>query len=536
MLIRIDEIILPFQTNPAILQNKIVEILDLPLSSKFSYEIVKRAIDSRNKRQINFVYSVEVKIDHEEKIISKIEKNDLKKFRSHRLRLQEEYSYEIPKCKKQKQRPIIVGSGPAGLFAALILAKAGLNPLIIERGKKVDDRLKDIKKMQDSGKLNPNSNVQFGEGGAGTFSDGKLSTLITNHRIKYIFQEMVKAGAPEDILWDAKPHIGTDNLQGMVKNLREKIIKLGGEFRFESIMTDIIFKNNKISAIMLNDEEKIPAKDVILAIGHSARDTYEKLYERGLKMAAKPFSMGIRIEHKREMIDRSQYGDFYNEKKLGAARYKLVAHVPDGRSVYSFCMCPGGYVMASSSEENRLTINGMSEYARDNENSNSALLVNVFPEDFDNDSPLAGVEFQRHWEAKAFELGGGGYKAPVQLLGDFLQNKKSEKLGAVKPSYRPGFTLVNLRDCLPNFIYENLKKALPQFENKIKGFTKHDAVLTALESRSSAPLKILRDEESFESSVAGLYPTGEGAGYAGGIVSSAVDGILVAEEILKKYL
>ena len=536
MLLRIDEIILSINESADVLEDAIIQILNLKGNEIFLYKIVKRAIDSRNKREINFVYSVEVKIDSAEKVLIDVEKWDQKLFRRHRLRLVEEYNYEISHIKKEiKKQPVIVGSGPAGLFSALVLVKAGFKPLIIERGKMVDERIKDVEKFRRKGKLNLNSNIQFGEGGAGTFSDGKLSTLITNHRIKYIFEEMVEAGAPEDILWDAKPHIGTDNLQAMVKKLREEIISLGGEFRFETTLTDIELKKKKITAIIVNGEEKIKVDDLVLAIGHSARDSYEKLYERGIEMEAKPFSIGLRIEHKAEMINKVQYGEYFNDDRLGAARYKLVAHVPEGRSVYSFCVCPGGYVMASSSEEERLTINGMSEYARDGENSNSALLVNVFPKDFGSDHPLAGVEFQRKWEHKAFIAGGSNYFAPVQLVRDFLKNKKSESLGRVTPSYKPGFILSNLADCLPDYVSENIRKALPQFEKRIKGFTNNDAVLTALESRSSAPVKILRNDD-FQSNMAGLYPTGEGAGYAGGIVSSAVDGVLVAESIIEKYL
>jgi len=535
-ILRIDEIILPINQSEKFLLKKIIGILEIKENTVVDFNIVKKAIDARNKRQINFVYSVEIKIEKPEELIQKIEKKNLKKFRRHRLRLIETYNYEIKTVKREiESRPVVVGSGPAGLFAGLVLARAGLKPLIIERGKPVEDRVKDIDKFRTEGILNTESNIQFGEGGAGTFSDGKLNTLITNHRIKYIFEEFVKAGAPESILSDAHPHIGTDNLKVVVKNLREKIISLGGEFRFFTCLTDLNIKEGKLESIIVNDGEEIKTYNLILAIGHSARDSYEKLYKRDLEMEAKAFSIGVRIEHKVEMINKCQYGEFYNDERLGTARYKLVAHIDGGRSVYTFCMCPGGYVMAAASEKERLVVNGMSEYNRDAENSNSALLVNVFPEDFNSDHPLAGVEFQREWESKAFLAGGSDYFAPVQLVGDFLKNKKSEKFGKVIPSYKPGTNFARLDECLPSYVAENIRKALPILDKKIKGFASDDAVLTAIESRSSSPVKFYRDE-NHESNIKGIYPAGEGAGYAGGIVSSAVDGLLVAESIIEKYL
>ena len=411
-----------------------------------------------------------------------------------------------------------------------------MRPILVERGKNVDERVKDVGNFFATGKLNINSNVQFGEGGAGTFSDGKLHTLVNDPRKKFIFESFVKAGANPEIMFDAQPHIGTDKLRGVVQNIRKKIIDLGGEVRFEKCLTDIEIKDGKIKAAILDGKARIETDDLILAIGHSARDTYEMFFSKGLVMRQKPFAIGVRIEHKAEMINKSQYGEFWNHPNLPTARYKLVAHLENDRSVYTFCMCPGGTVVASASEEGRLVTNGMSEEKQNRENSNSALLVNVLPDDFESSHPLAGVEFQRKWEEKAYELGGGNFKAPAQLVGDFLADRISEKIGNVLPTYRPGITLAELKRCLPKYVAESLKKALPILHKKISGFADPEALLIGVETRSSAPVKIVRDEKSFQSNILGIYPAGEGAGYAGGIVSAAIDGMMVAEKIIEKHL
>ena len=533
-MISIQEIKLPFNHNPKDLQNKIAEILDLNFADVKNFTITKRAIDSRQKhKMIYFVYSVNVQIDAD-KSLSPLKKGIKEQYR---IAIKEPYIYEIPKIKKEKikQRPIIVGTGPCGMFAGLLLAKAGSKPIIIEQGQDVDTRVKDVENFLKTGKLNTESNIQFGEGGAGTFSDGKLNTLITNPRINYIFSEFVKAGAPANILWDAKPHIGTDKIRIVSKNIRKEIITLGGEVHFNTKLTDLKINKNKLTGIILNNNEEIATDTLILAIGYSARDTYEMLYRNQLDIEQKPFAIGVRIEHKADMINKSQYDKFYQEKKLGMARYKLVSHSEKNRSVYTFCMCPGGYVVPATTEKNCVVINGMSEYAQDGENSNSALLVNVNEKDFASHHPLAGVAFQKKWEQKTFEVGGGNFSAPIQLVGDFLKNKKSTAIKNIKPTYQPGTTLASLKDCLPDFVVSSLQEALPKLDKKIAGFAHPEAILTAIESRSSSPLRLTRDPKTWQSNIAGIYPAGEGAGYAGGIVSSAVDGIMVSEAILNNY-
>lgn len=535
-MISIQQIILPFTHSEDALQKKVAEILGLTFNEIKKLTITKRAIDSRKKNQmIYFVYSVELSVDKEADVL----KNKIarKNAEYHRIEIRESYSYELPKIDPDKankigKKPIVVGTGPCGLFSALILAKAGLKPLVVERGGDVDSRIKDVETFLSTGKLNIKSNIQFGEGGAGTFSDGKLNTLVANPRIKYIFEEFIKAGAPDSILVDAMPHIGTDKIRNVAKHLRKQIEALGGEVRFNTKLTDLKISKNKITAVILDDKEEIETDVLVLAIGYSARDTYEMLHHRNLDMTQKPFSIGVRIEHKAEMINKSQYDKFYNDKKLGSAKYKLVSHSENNRSIYTFCMCPGGYVMPSSSEEGVVVTNGMSEYAQDGENSNSALLANVGPKDFKSEHPLAGMEFQRELERKAFELGGCNYYAPVQLVGDFLKKQKSAEIRSIKPSYKPGFKLASLDECLPDFVAKSLREALPKLDNKIKGFAHPDAVLTAIETRSSSPVRITRDQESMQSNIAGIYPAGEGAGHAGGIVTSALDGIRVSEAII----
>jgi hypothetical protein len=492
---------------------------------------VKKSIDSREKQNILFIYSVDV--DLKDKNVNILKPNPVK----HRAKWVEEFVYEIAKVPEnsERKRPVVVGTGPAGLFAGLALARAGLRPIIIERGRDVESRIRDVETFMKTGKLDTSSNIQFGEGGAGTFSDGKLYTMINDPRSKYVFEELVEAGAPAEILYTAKAHVGTDKLRILVKKLREKIISLGAEVRFETCLTDLEIVNDRLVAIIVNGTEIIETDTLVLAVGHSARDTYEMIYDKGLHMTQKAFAMGVRIEHDAGMINRSQFGDACVDPKLGTASYKLVTHSEQERSVYSFCMCPGGHVVAASSEDGRLCINGMSEYLQDSGISNSALLVGVNPEDFGSTHPLAGIEFQRKWEEKAFKLGGSNYHAPAQLVGDFLRKVPSKGIGKLGSTYLPGITMTSLDECLPDFITKALRKALPELDRKIKGFASNDAILTAIEARSSAVLRITRDKETLESSIAGIYPSGEGAGYAGGITSSAIDGLIVAEKIIERY-
>jgi uncharacterized FAD-dependent dehydrogenase len=527
-IIRIEEISLGIDDSESFLKEQVAIILNITEQEITSLNIVKRAVDSRHKKKILFNYSVDVEVANPD--IVKVGNA------RHRTRWQEPYNYEIKKANKQPvNRPVVVGCGPSGLFCALLLAKAGLKPLIIERGNDVETRVKDVTNFFKTGKLNPVSNIQFGEGGAGTFSDGKLYTLINDHRSKYLFQELVAAGAPSEIIWSATPHIGTDKLRQVIKNIRQEIISLGGEVHFSSCLTDLSISNSQVKQITINNNEEIAVVDLVLAIGHSARDTYQMLYDQKLLMTAKPFSMGVRIEHLAENINKAQYGDFYNHPKLGTAKYKLVEHLAGGRSVYTFCMCPGGYVMAAASEPGYLVVNGMSEYAQNNTNSNSALLVPINISDFNSSHPLAGVEFQRYWEKKAYDLGGSNYQAPAQLVGDFLLNQESKEIKSVKPSYPLGVKLSSLDKCLPDYVINSLKQALPLMAKKISGFAHPDAVLTGVETRSSSPVRIDRNHK-LESNIAGLYPIGEGAGHAGGIVSSAIDGMVAAEIIIAKYL
>jgi len=526
-LIRIEEITLGLDENEEILKSKISNILGLPEEEIISYELVKKNIDSRQKN-ILIVYSFDVQV-RDIKMIKKWETH-------YRVRIHKPFCYqEKIITKKINKKIVVVGSGPCGLFAALLMARAGLKPLLIERGKDIDSRVKDVEKFFTKGKFNSQSNIQFGEGGAGTFSDGKLYTLINDPRSKYIFTEFVKAGAPQEIMTSGTPHIGTDKLRAVIKNIRREIIKLGGEIRFETCLTDIEIKNKKIKAAVLNETERIAVDDLVLATGHSARDTYKMLYNRKLKMSAKPFSIGLRIEHRAEAINKSRYGSFYKHTKLGPAKYKLVQHLVHNRPVYTFCMCPGGYVMAAASEEGGVVTNGMSKYAQDGENSNSALLVPVTPSDFGSDHPLAGIEFQRQWEKKAYLLGGSDYSAPAQLVGDFLQKRASSKIKSVKPSYRPKIRLTSLDECLPDYVSRSLREALPLLAKKIDCFSDPEAILTGVETRSSAPVRLERNEKR-ESNISGVYPAGEGAGHAGGIVSSAIDGLTVAEAIIEKYI
>ncbi|WP_416047911.1 NAD(P)/FAD-dependent oxidoreductase [Cupriavidus basilensis] len=429
-------------------------------------------------------------------------------------------------------RPVVIGMGPCGLLAGLILAQMGFKPIILERGKEVRERTKDTFGLWRKSVLNPESNVQFGEGGAGTFSDGKLYSQIKDpkHYGRKVLDEFVKAGAPEDILYLARPHIGTFRLVSMVEKMRAEIFALGGEVRFETRVEDVDIEGGKMRGLKLSNGEYLQADHVVLAVGHSARDTFEMLHERGVFMEAKPFSLGFRIEHPQGMINSSRFGKFAGNKLLGAADYKVVHHASNGRAVYSFCMCPGGTVVAAASEPGRVVTNGMSQYVRAERNANAGIVVGITPEDFPG-GPLAGIAFQRHWEERAFELGGRNYNAPAQLVGDFIARRPSTAMGAVEPSYKPGVTPTDLSTALPDYIIEAIREALPELDKKIAGFAMHDAVLTGVETRTSSPLRIRRKDNYQSMNVEGLYPAGEGAGYAGGIYSAAIDGIEVAEAV-----
>ena len=529
MTIRVNNIVLGLDDNINIVQKKVSKKLKISIDEMKNFKIIKESLDARNKDNIRLTYAVELEHKNEEKLVERLHDKDVRIDTT-------KYEPDVESgSEKLNNRPVVVGFGPAGIFAALMLAEKGYKPLVIERGEDVDKRSETVDRFWAEGKLDLNSNVQFGEGGAGAFSDGKLTTRIKDKRCDYVLEELVKGGAPSEITYKGKPHVGTDILKEVVKNIRLKIISLGGEVRFSSKLEYINKESGRIKSIVVNGEE-IPCDAVILALGHSARDTYEMLHEVGLEMAQKAFAIGVRIEHPQELIKKSQYGKMYNHPKLRAADYKLTYQCKEsGRGVYSFCMCPGGVVVAAASEDGRVVTNGMSYHARDLENANSALVVQVYPEDFGSDHVLAGVEFQRKYEELAYKVGGGNYNAPVQLVGDLLKDRASTKIGSVTPGYKPGYKLVDMRECLPDFVIESIKEGIGNFDRKIKGYGMDDAVLTGVETRTSAPIRMPRTD-SFESiSIKGVYPCGEGAGFAGGIISAAVDGIKVAEKIISKY-
>jgi len=538
-MIRIEEIKLPINASRMQMKDEICRILHIAAGEYEYYTLVKKAVDARKKNNILFIYTVDVNMvdsELEKKIITCINEAKYDKIRKrHRVRIVKPYMYEIPRVQlgESFERPIIIGSGPAGLFAGLLLAKAGLQPLIIEKGKKVDERVKDVEHFTKTGELNTKSNIHFGEGGAGTFSDGKLYTLINDHRTKYIFDELIAAGAPTEIAYNARPHIGTDNLRKVVKNLREKIEHLGGEYLFEHELKDIDIQDGCVKHIIVNDKI-YDVSFLILAVGNAARDTFQMLFDRKVQMEAKPFSIGVRIEHPREYINKLQYGDSYKDKRLPQAQYKLAVHLRNGRGVYTFCMCPGGWVVPAATEEGSVVTNGMSTFAQDNINSNAALLVGVTPADFPSENPLAGLDFQRIYEKKTYSYGGEDFYTPVQLLGDFLHGRCTSSYKSVIPSYKPGTLPGELSGCLPDFVYDSLREAIPLLDKKLPGFAYSSAALTAIETRSSSPVRIVRGDD-LQANVKGIFPAGEGAGYAGGIVSSAVDGMKVAEKIIDLY-
>ena len=541
-MLRITNIKMPVKHNINDLKAVVCKLYKILKSEILSFEIAGQAIDARNKNNVIYVYSVDVELVNEKKY------EGIKNVREIEKKI---YKIEVLENIKTEKRPVVVGTGPSGVFAGLILAEAGLKPIIIEQGKSVDEREKDVYDFFKTGNLKKYSNVQFGEGGAGTFSDGKLNTNTNNFRMQKVYEEFIKAGAEKKIAYMSKPHVGTDKLIGIMRRIREKIESLGGEYRFSQKLVSVKYdENEKLTSVEIEDVseeamkrvengeiEKNPSYEietdvVILAIGHSARDTFYMLNEKNIHMERKIFSVGVRIEHKQAMINYSQYGKFAD--KLPTAEYKLNAKASNGRGVYTFCMCPGGVVVPAASEIGRLVVNGMSYSKRDLENSNSAVLVNVFPEDFDGEDVMAGVEFQRRLEEKAFELGGSDYKAPIQLFGDYLQNRVSTKLGKVKPSYFRGYRFADLNLLFPEFINSALKEGILAMDKKIKGFGNYDAVLSGVESRSSSPVKIPRNEEFF-ANIEGIIPCGEGAGYAGGIMSAAVDGIKCAEMVIEYY-
>jgi len=512
---------LPLAHDEAMLRAAICAGFGVRDDELLNYSVFRRAFDARKKSDITLVYTIDAELadgtkgeptpDVDYKFVARAAKGAVT---------------------RPMKRPVVIGTGPCGIFAALLLAQMGFAPIVLERGKVVRERTKDTWGLWRKSVLNPESNVQFGEGGAGTFSDGKLYSQIKDprHLGRKVLTEFVKAGAPEEILYVAKPHIGTFRLVGMVEAMRESIEALGGEYRFGTKVVDIEIEAGQVRGVVLESGERIATDHVVLAVGHSARDTFEMLHARGVFMEAKPFSLGFRVEHPQSMIDRHRFGNFAGNPILGAADYKLVHHASNGRSVYSFCMCPGGTVVAAASEPGRVVTNGMSQYSRNERNANAGIVVGISPADYPG-GVLAGVEFQRRWEAAAFAAGGGTYAAPGQLVGDFIAGRASTAFGDVLPSYRPGVTLTDLSTCLPDYAIAAIREALPAFERQIAGFARPDAVLTGVETRTSSPVRITRGRDFQSLNVAGLYPAGEGAGYAGGILSAGVDGIKVAEAV-----
>ncbi len=525
-MIKIQDITISLNENESVLSKKCAAVLGVSPSDILSLHIRKKSLDARKKNDIRFVYTVDVSVTDEKSV--------LKKVNSPKVTLAEDFKYEIPRV-SSASRPVIAGFGPAGMFAALVLAEAGLRPIVLERGLDAKTRSEKVKRFWEKGELDSECNVQFGEGGAGTFSDGKLTTGTKNERIRWVLEQLAESGAPESILYDSKPHIGTDVLIDVVQNIRERIEKLGGEIRFGQKLVGLKHDDGICSVTVSEGcrNYELPCSELVLAIGHSARDTFEMLLSSGAKLEPKAFSMGVRIEHLQKSIDAAQYGISAGNPALPPADYKLACHLPNG-SAYTFCMCPGGFVVAAASEEGGVVTNGMSYMKRDGVNANSAFLVTLTPEDFPDKSPLGGMYWQREIERAVYNNGGGTYRAVSQLVGDFLKSHPSTGAKTVVPTYAPAPRFGDIREVLPKKITDTIAAAIPELSKKLRCFNDHDAVLTAPETRSSSPVRIVRDEGR-ESSISGLFPCGEGAGYAGGIMSAAVDGMLTAEEIIKKY-
>ncbi len=530
-MIRITELKLPLDHTPEALPAAILQRLGIPATDMHGYTLFRRGYDARKKSNIVLIYTLDVEVTNEAAVLAKFADDP------HVVPTPDTaYQYVAQAPATLAKRPVVIGMGPCGFMAGLLLAQMGFKPIILERGKIVRQRTKDTWDLWRRNKLHPESNVQFGEGGAGTFSDGKLYSQIKDPKFygRKVLEEFVKAGAPEEIMYVSKPHIGTFRLVKMVENIREKIVELGGEIRFDSKVERLLREDGRVVGLELASGERIEADHVVLAVGHSARDTFQMIHDAGVYVEAKPFSIGFRVEHPQTLIDQARFGPNAGNEILGAADYKLVHHCKNGRAAYSFCMCPGGQVVAATSEPGRVVTNGMSQYSRAERNANAALVVEVKPEDFPGDyrkNPLAGIDFQRQWESAAFVAGGGTYEAPAQKIGDFLAGRPSKALGNVEPSYQPGVHMTDLAQCVPPYVIEALREAIPAFDRQIKGFAMADAVLTGVETRTSSPIRIKRGQDFQSINTQGLYPAGEGAGYAGGILSAGVDGIKVAEAV-----
>lgn len=525
-MIRISQLKLPITHTESELKKKIAKTLRCGEKS-FSYEIIRQSLDARHKEDKKFVYTIEVSIENEKKILQKVHNNNIMST------IKKEYVFPKAGNRELSHRPVIVGSGPAGIFCAWYLARAGYRPLVLERGEEAEKRRETVDRFWKNGVLDPESNVQFGEGGAGTFSDGKLNTLVKDSfgRNREVLKRFVEAGADPEILYQHKPHLGTDVLVDIVQTLRRQIEEMGGSFRFRSKVTDLKIENGRLTGVEIDHKELLPAEICVLAIGHSARDTFFMLKDRGLTMEPKAFAVGLRVEHPQTLINEDLYGEKENQI-LGAASYKVTHTCRNGRGVYSFCMCPGGYVVNASSEEGQLAVNGMSYQARDGKNANSAVIVTVTPEDFPQEGPLGGIAFQRELEKKAWQLGQG--KVPVQLFGDYCGHKPSQSLGEVTPCIRGEYVLSDVRSILPKEIGDSIEEGIHAFGKKLPGFDREDALLSGIESRTSSPVRLVRDREGL-SNISGVYPCGEGAGYAGGITSAAIDGLKIAEMIAARF-